>query len=128
MSVFVSDYDHNAPNVEHLENTHYKLYETIRSKNPDLPYIMLSKPDINVLNYAPSDKIDDGTLRRSVILKTYQKALENGDKNVYFIDGASIFDSDFYDACTVDGCHPNDLGFYFFSKALYPLLKKILHK
>ena len=29
-------------------------------------------------------------------------------------------------AASVDGCHPNDLGFYFFFKALLPVLKPLL--
>lgn len=121
MSVFVSDYDHNAPGWQHLEKTHYKLYEGIRSKHPDIPYIMISKPDFNVNS-------EDENLRRAVILNSYKKAYESGDRNVYFIDGASIFDGDQFDACTVDGCHPNDLGFYCFYKALLPTFSKIFNK
>ena len=33
MSAFVYDYDHNAPSVEHLQNTHEKFYNIIRAKN-----------------------------------------------------------------------------------------------
>ncbi|MBQ7368754.1 MAG: hypothetical protein IJW60_03490, partial [Clostridia bacterium] len=29
MSVFVLDYDHNAPNEEHLQDTHYLVYEAV---------------------------------------------------------------------------------------------------
>ena len=35
MSIFVCDYDHNAPNVEHLAKTHFPFYEIIRAKNPE---------------------------------------------------------------------------------------------
>lgn len=125
MSIFVSDYDHNAPDIEHLKNTHYKLYETIRKKHPDIPYIMISLPDIDIVPYLPAKKI--ASHRRTVIMESYIKALKNGDNNVYFVDGASLF-ADNYDSCTVDGCHPNDLGFYFFSKMLYPVIKKLLYK
>ena len=125
MSIFVSDYDHNAPNIEHLKNTHYKMYETIRKKHPDIPYIMLSMPNIDIAPYIPAKKAE--TNRRSVIMESYVKALQNGDENVYFVDGASLF-SDNFDSSTVDGCHPNDLGFYFFSKMLYPVIKKLLYK
>jgi len=125
MSIFVCDYDHNSPSVEHLRNTHYKLYETIRKANPDIPYIMISKPDINPVPYTPFQK--ESLLRRAVIMESYTKALENGDDNVYFVDGESLF-LDNYDNSTVDGCHPNDLGFYGFSKMLYPIINKLLHK
>ena len=127
MSVFVSDYDHNAPTVEHLEKTHYKLYETVRSKQPDIPYIIMSRPNIDLSPYVATQAHFDNLERRNITFKTYQKALENGDKNVYFVDGAAIFNCDVYDSCTVDGTHPNDIGFYQFYKALCPILKKILH-
>ncbi len=32
MSVFVLDYDHNAPDVEHLKNTHEKMFRAIRAR------------------------------------------------------------------------------------------------
>ena len=37
MSVFVYDYDHNAPDTEHLKNTHEKMFKTVREANPTLP-------------------------------------------------------------------------------------------
>ena len=47
MSAFISDYDHNSPSREHLSATHYKMYEKIRAAHPDIPYIMLSKCDLD---------------------------------------------------------------------------------
>jgi len=123
MLAFVADYDHNAPTVEHLQNTHFKMYETIRKAQPDLPYIMISRPDYKTAPF----KSNSDDERRSVIMETYQKALAGGDKNVYFIDGATIFRGPEADACTVDGCHPNDLGFFKFAETLYPILYKILY-
>lgn len=101
-SVFVCDYDHNAPSAEHLAATHFRLYEIYRAAHPDTPYVMISKPDFH-----PEEEA-----RRQVILESYRRARENGDENVYFIDGARLFDGEFADSCTVDGCHPNDLGFF----------------
>ena len=101
-SVFVCDYDHNAPNVEHLNNTHEKLYKTIRAAHPDVPVIFVGKPDCNPL----SDEIAN---RRDVIYTTYHNAKTRGEK-VIFIDGYSLFAGELREECTVDGCHPNDLG------------------
>ncbi|MBR3894361.1 MAG: hypothetical protein IKJ35_04345 [Clostridia bacterium] len=117
MSVFVSDYDHNANTPERLLETHEKLYRAVRAKHPDVPYIIISRPDFwrRVLD-EPC---------RSVIMQTYQKAWAEGDKNVYFIDGASIFAGDEYDSCTLEGTHPNDLGFYRFFQALQPVFERI---
>ena len=64
--------------------------------------------------------------RREIIRATYRRAVENGDRNVYFIDGETLFGGDLYDSCTVDGCHPNDLGFYRMYKHVLPVLKQAL--
>lgn len=112
MSVFVSDYDHNAPNVEHLKNTHYRLYEKIRAAHPDIPYIMLSRPDFLCLLPFDSEK------RREVVVESYHRALAAGDRNVYFIDGESLFRGPYVNSCTVDGCHPTDMGFALMADAV----------
>lgn len=118
MSAFVSDYDHNAPTAEHLENTHYNLYKTIRSKNPDIPYIMISRPSCG-------EGGADTIKRREIIKNTYNKALAEGDKNVYFVDGAEFYNCDLGDSMSVDGSHPTDLGFYRFYQVLLPLFEKL---
>ena len=105
MSAFVSDYDHNAPTPEHLKNTHHRLYQTIRSAHPDIPYFMLTKPDFK---FTSREDID----RRAIIMESYIEALKSGDRNVWFIDGSSYFTTNERDNCTTDGCHPTDLGFY----------------
>ncbi len=104
MSVFVCDYDHNAPNVGHLNDTHDRLYKKIRGKNPGLPIIFISRPDFD-------NKIDDSSRRREVIFQTYMNALYSGDSNVFYIDGKGLFMGEYRDCCTVDGTHPNDAGF-----------------
>lgn len=118
MSAFVCDYDHNAPDAEYLRKTHLPLYRAIRAKQPTLPIILISKPDH--LHEPEAD------LRRAVILETYQTALSEGDPNIAFIDGATLFSGDMADSCTVDGCHPNDLGFYRMAQRIAPVLKSML--
>ena len=119
MAAFVSDYDHNAPNAEHLLKTHEKLYREIRKKHPDLPYVIISMPNFLFR--------EDQNARRSIIMETFRNALAEGDRNVYFLDGASIFAGDESDACLVDLSHPTDLGFYRFFKALQPILEHALY-
>ncbi len=118
-SVFVLDYDHNAPTAEHLEKTHYPFYKKIRDKNPNTPIIMMSRPNFG---YWP----DDGA-RRDIVRATYQKALRDGDKNVYFMDGETFFGTEDREACTIDTTHPNDLGFYRMAKVIEPVLKRALN-
>ena len=54
-----------------------------------------------------------------------EKAKKSGDKNVYFIPGKQLFGKFDRINCTVDGCHPNDLGFYRMAKRIYKELIKI---
>jgi len=118
MSLFVFDYDHNAPNPEHLKNTHEPFFKRIREKNPTLPILILSKPDF--------DYDENGAERREIIMKTYTNAVESGDKNVYFIDGETFFGIIDRELCTIDRIHPNDLGFYRMANVILPVMKKIL--
>ena len=64
--------------------------------------------------------------RRDIIRETYQHVLAAGDKNVYFVDGAEIFEGVDWDACTVDGSHPNDLGFFRYADCLEKYLRPLL--
>ena len=119
MSAFVCDYDHNAPSVQHLAGTHERLYRKIRAKHPDLPILLISKPDILW-------KEDDADARRAVIRATYEKALSEGDRNVAFLDGARFFAGPMADDYTVDGSHPTDAGFMRMAQMIGEELQKRL--
>lgn len=109
MSVFVYDYDYNAPSVEHLEKTHEKMFKAIREKNPFLPVIIMSRPKHFLTEVEKT--------RRGIIENTYLNAISVGDKNVYFIDGSALTGL-CKDDGTVDNCHPTDLGFVSMAEAL----------
>ena len=117
-SLFVCDYDNNAPTAEYLQDTHFRLYERYRKVRPDTPILFLSKPD---LWGEPDEKI-----RENIIRNTYRKARAAGDKNVYFIAGRTFYSERVRDNCAVDGCHPNDLGFYFMAEKIYKKIQGIL--
>lgn len=105
MSAFVCDYDHNAPHAEHLRQTHLPLYRAVRRGHADIPIVFMSAPDIRLRG-------GEWEERRAIIRATYQEALAEGDRRVWFVDGETLFAGEEWDACTVDGCHPNDLGFF----------------
>lgn len=127
MCAFVFDYDNNAPNPEWLRKTHYPFYETIRKKNPDIPIICMSRPMFELNDVAePGNREVDAKERKAIILETIKRARDSGDDKIYFVDGSKLFAGDCSDACTVDGLHPNDLGFYRMAQALIPVLRKTL--
>lgn len=111
MSVFVYDYDHNAPVEAHLAATHEKMFQTIRSVQPNLPIIMISMPKCK-----PSD-VEKQQWRFEIIQQTYRNAVAAGDKKVYLISGIALL-GDCTEIATVDNCHPNDLDFYMMAKKL----------
>jgi lysophospholipase L1-like esterase len=119
-SIFVYDYDHNAPTVEHLKATHEPFYKAIRKANPSTPIIMMTRPRPYLT--------DDEAQRRMVVKTTYENAIKNGDKNVYFIDGTSFFDGNDSELCFVDALHPNDLGFFKMATRIEPLIKSLLEE
>ncbi len=115
MSLFVYDYDHNAPSPEFLRNTHKPMFDKIRAAHPDLPIIMMSRPD----RVRHVDKAE----RTAIVRKTYESARAQGDKNVYFIDGCELFDGDTRELSTVDGTHPTDIGFLSMANRVLKTIK-----
>lgn len=118
MSVFVLDYDHNAPTAEHLKNTHEKMFKAIRQANPTLPIVIMSRPKY----YLTKDEKE----RLAIITKTYDNAKLSGDKNVYLLTGPELMGELIKDNGTVDNCHPTDGGFLFMAEALGKVIEQIL--
>jgi hypothetical protein len=114
MSLFVYDYDHNAPSADYLAATHGKMFAAIREAQPNLPIIMMSRPKAN--------RSEDDQRRLEIIKENYVRAKALGDKEVYFLDG-----DDLTALCgnegTVDNCHPTDYGFASMAHALIDLIK-----
>ena len=45
---------------------------------------------------------------------------------IRFVEGAALIDPEAKIVASVDGCHPNDLGFYLMYRKLLPLLREML--
>ena len=118
MCAFVYDYDHNAPTVEHLQQTHKPFFDRIRRAHPTLPILMMTRP---AEVYEP-----DFVARRQVVMDTYQAARKAGDVRVWFIDGETFYGETDRNMCSFDDCHPNDLGFYRMATVIRPVLEEML--
>ncbi len=118
MSAFVYDYGYNAPTLEHYKNTHERMFKIIRKANPDLPIVMVSKP-----RYHVTPELKEWF---EVMMNTYNNAISAGDKNVYFIDGSTLFTRDTCEVAFVDGTHPTDVGFLDMANGIGAKLKEIL--
>ena len=118
VDLFVYDYDHNAPSADHLRKTHEPFFKRIREKHPTLPVIIMTRPDFD---YDPAS-----AERREVIRQTYENAVAAGDKFVRFIDGETFFGKEERHLCTIDTCHPNDLGFVRMAHVIEPVVKELM--
>jgi hypothetical protein len=103
--------------VEHLEKTHLPFLKKVLELHSKLSVILISKPDF--------DADPDAKQRRAVILESYDW-LKAQRVPVSFVDGENLFDGPMRDACTVDRCHPNDLGFYRMAEQVWRVLSKIV--
>ena len=120
LSAFVLDYDHNAPDAGHLAATHEPFFRAFRARRPDLPVLVMSRPDVWT---GSSPEI---VARREVVRRTVENALAAGDRHVRFLDGALLFGAENRDDCSVDRCHPNDLGFRRMADAVIPALRELI--
>ena len=117
-SVFILDYDHNSPSADHLRATHEKFFKRIREHDPLMPIIIMSRPDF--------DFWPECAERRDIVRATYENAIAAGDKNVYFIDGETLFGTDDRMLCSNDCIHPNDLGMYRMAQAVEPVVRRVV--
>ncbi len=115
-SLYILEYDHNAPTVEHLQNTHYALYQRIRERAKDTPILFLSRPSVEY--FSDADK------RRDIVKDTYERAKRIGDNKVYFVDGFTLYGTENRTVCSADTCHPNDIGFYRMYEAIIDTIQK----
>lgn len=121
MSVFVYDYDHNAPTPEYLEKTHFAGYKRFRKAQPTTPIVMATRPDY----HADPERCEKF---RQIIEANYKKAIDEGDTLVSFVDGRYMYDADWRNELTSDNCHPNDAGYIAMAKAIGEKVRQYIEK
>ena len=119
ISAFVYDYDHNAESPQQLADTHELFYKVVRQAHPKIPVVFMTRPDVD------KDRAD-ADARKSIIRRTYENAVMGGDNNVWFLDGGTFFGNEGRAECTVDGTHPNSLGFMRIAQSLYFVLESAI--
>ncbi len=119
MSAFVMDYDHNADTPAFLAATHEPFFKIVRNMQPELPILLISRPNTD---FDPAE----AAANFATVKRTYDNARAAGDRKVWLIDGHTLFGTDQRDACTVDLCHPTDLGFYRMYATVLPVLREML--
>ena len=109
MSAFVCGYDHNAPTLSPLQRTHLPLVQAVRATHPDIPIVLFGRPKASLT--------EEEQARRGVVEATC--AAVNGR----FLPNEALIPAEITSWATVDGVHPNDLGFYHMAKAVAQALR-----
>ncbi len=124
MTAFVFDYDHNNKTVKDLdgskipetdpvewtENEYYPFYETIRAAYPNIPIILVTRPNnhLDVQNAESPDEYSTAGEMKAFIRAAYERAKADSDANIHFVDGESFFN--YSTGYLADNVHPNDAG------------------
>ncbi|MBE6561888.1 MAG: hypothetical protein E7662_12270 [Ruminococcaceae bacterium] len=114
-----------AYDIEVFRSAYYPFYARLREHCPNTPIILASRgafPKIH--KYGP--EVRDFVLSNRIIVDTCLRGWNDGDEKLYYIDGETMFGNEDQDACTVDGTHPNDLGFYRMAERIRPVLARAL--
>lgn len=115
------------PNVgpEQMKEKYLRFFETIRSKNPETPILLVENLHYTHGSFNP--KVSALIAEKNALLTSYYKELKKkGDRNIFYLRADGLIGDDLEG--TVDGVHLTDLGFKRLAENMYPVLRKILNK
>jgi hypothetical protein len=119
-SLFVLDFSQNNPTLESLVAVYEPFLQTLRTKHPNTPILAIT-PIAAAKNPARLEAM------REHIRKVVSAQIAAGDRNLTLVDGLSLLGPGEVDG-TVDGVHPNDLGFQRMADRLAPTVAAILKR
>lgn len=123
-ALFVLDYEANVDTVEKMAETLPAFIGILRERHPDVPILVVSKIRFAMERFAePMLQLHEG--RKKAQQETVERLRREGDAHIHFFDGSALLGDD-DDECTVDGVHPNDLGFMRMAQSLEPTIRQLL--
>lgn len=122
---FIVDYEANC-STELYGRTLEPFLRLYREEQRLVPILVVSripyaKEQVNSISR--QDRME----RKRIATELVRKLNEAGDDRVFFCDGDRLL-GERYDECTVDGVHPNDLGFTRMAESLIPVISQILER
>ncbi len=130
-AMFVLDYDANSGGAEKIAETMPVFIDVLRKSHPTTPILVISRirPGGEALDYARDEEAPRSAAQAASV-KVQRELVEKrraaGDRNLYFLDGGTVINSEDWDEVTVDGSHPTDYGFALMARSIAPVVAKIL--
>lgn len=122
--LFVLDYEANSGGHETFSRSLPEAVNILRAARPTVPILIVSRiPYARDLSH--QDARAGRERNRAMQAQLVEGRRRDGDRHIHFVDGSTLLGPDF-DECTVDGVHPNDLGFMRMARGLEPALRNIL--
>lgn len=121
---YILDYEPNCMGLKYYRKTLPEFIKILRKANKNIPILVISHIPVAAENFYNDVKKAQQD-RKKFEIRLIKKLRKKGDKKLYFKDKYHLLGRDFYE-CTVDGVHPNDLGFMRMANAITPVIKKIL--
>lgn len=123
VDAFVFDTFSN-PAAEEITQKFNEFVDIVRAAHPDVPMIFLQTERREIRNFSTTKEKSEAAKQKAA--EEVVKARMKTDKNMYFIDSEGFLGYEHIG--TVDGTHPNDLGFTHMLEIITPKIKKILKK
>jgi hypothetical protein len=101
------------------------LVQTLRRAHPETP-IVLVEDRTHASTWIIHNRSEGNRVRRAALRQAFDRLKKAGDKNLHYVRGDNLLGHD--DEATVDGSHPNDVGFMRYADVLEPVLKPFCKK
>ena len=112
------------PTAEEITTRFDEFVDIVRAAHPGVPMIFLQTERREIRNF--NVKRDASEAAKQQAAEQVVRARMKTEKHIYFIDSEGFLGDDHLG--TVDGTHPNDLGFARMLEVITPKIKKILKK
>jgi lysophospholipase L1-like esterase len=123
-ALIVLDYEPNA-DTGVLEATLEPFIRILRARHARTPILVVSRTPY-ALDLKESWRLTQRIERRDFQRALVSRLRAEGDSGIHFHDGSTLFGNESADECTVDGVHPNDLGFWRIAEHLRPVVQDLL--
>lgn len=122
--LLVLDYEGNAGSYDAYRQTLPAAIAMLRAAHPVTPLLVLSRI-VFAREYSHAEAGPAREHRMRMQRDIVRHLRRQGDGHLYFHNGATLLGPD-ADECTVDGIHPNDLGFMRMARRLAPLMNQLV--